>query len=68
MMLHRKDEHSSATENAYSKLPYQSSMGGSIAMKMLPAISVAKVIVVRMREHHNRMMKTIIKEQMHVKN
>ena len=67
-MLHRKDEHSSATENAYSKLPCQSSMGGSIAIKIVPAISVAKVIVVRMREHHNSMMKIIIEEQMHVKN
>ncbi len=35
----KKDEYPSAVENTYSKLkrPYQSSMGGSVAMEMVPA-------------------------------
>ena len=34
---HKKDEHASTIENTYSKHPYQSSMGDSVAMEMVPS-------------------------------
>ena len=34
---HKGDEYPSAIENAYDKQPYQSSMGGNVAMEMVPA-------------------------------
>ena len=33
----KRDESASAVENTYSTQPYQSSMGGSVAMEMVPA-------------------------------
>ena len=34
---HKGDEYPSAIENAYDKQPYQSSMGGNVAMDMVAA-------------------------------